>query len=193
MQKLEIDIIGTELASFWRRLTAGFLDSILIFLISTLVFVLSAKSRLFAMYLLLPWAIFLVWCRFYLLKRFGGTPGKLATGIRVRKLDDSVIDAKAAFLRSVVELTLSLVLYSTFALMMLQLNDAKFTELSRTVGLGLLTKQSLDQLLPPWYDGLNLLLSVWLWSEYIVLLTNKKHQSFQDLMASTIVVKIHSR
>jgi uncharacterized RDD family membrane protein YckC len=48
----------------------------------------------------------------------------------------------------------------------------------------------LTELAPSWYGVLNVLLQVWVWSEFIAILCNKKKKALHDYMAGTVVVRL---
>src|SRR5438876_2671458 len=64
-------------AGFWPRLGALLLDFLILLPLSAIAFWGSEKYRLFQMYYLLPGALFGLFYGVYLVRRYGGTPGKL--------------------------------------------------------------------------------------------------------------------
>lgn len=46
---------------------------------------------------------------------------------------------------------------------------------------------------PGWYKIVNILMNVWIWSEFIVILTNKKRRAIHDFIAGTVVAHKPSR
>ncbi|TMF06308.1 MAG: hypothetical protein E6I52_00640 [Chloroflexi bacterium] len=42
---------------------------------------------------------------------------------------------------------------------------------------------------PFWYQIVNVLTHVWIWSEFITMLFNKKRRAIHDFMAGTIVIQ----
>jgi len=41
---------------------------------------------------------------------------------------------------------------------------------------------------PSWYRTLNILQNIWIWSEFVVLLTNAKRRAIHDYLAGTVVI-----
>ena len=79
-------------AGFWRRLGAFGVD----FLISGLPLLPiamwgSSRFKYFPLYSLGPVAIWSLFYNVYLVRRFGGTPGKLAMRTEIRNLDGSAV------------------------------------------------------------------------------------------------------
>ena len=48
--------------------------------------------------------------------------------------------------------------------------------------------QLLRQLAPPWYGTVEVFEQAWVWSEFIVMLTNRKRRALHDFIAGTVVV-----
>lgn len=41
---------------------------------------------------------------------------------------------------------------------------------------------------PSWYNVANLAMNIWIWSEFIIMLTNKKRRALHDFIAGTVVI-----
>jgi uncharacterized RDD family membrane protein YckC len=63
------------------------------------------------------------------------------------------------------------------------MSDAEFHSLSF-----MQRSQRLIELAPPWFKPLQVVQQVWVWSEFIVLLTNRKRRALHDFIAGTVVV-----
>ncbi len=64
------------------------------------------------------------------------------------------------------------------------MSDADFAALtSKTRG------KHLREAAPIWYQPLEIAGQVWVWSEFVVLLTNKKRRALHDYMAGTAVIR----
>jgi hypothetical protein len=48
--------------------------------------------------------------------------------------------------------------------------------------------QLIESTTPSWYGPMQLALHVWVWSEFIVMLTNKKLRAIHDFIAGTVVI-----
>src|ERR1700759_5394660 len=66
--------------------------------------------RLFQVYGFIPSLIFSLFYYVYLVRRFGGTPGKLLAGIRIRKLNGDNVGYRQAFLRFLPDFTFSILI-----------------------------------------------------------------------------------
>lgn len=114
---------------------------------------------------------------------FGGSPGKLALGIRITKPDGSYIGWGEAWKRSSVDLVYTtLILYcNVFALVQVEADQYSalgFSDRSRL----------LQTYYPPWFSVADVLEQVWFWSELVVLLFNKRKRAIHDLIAGTVVI-----
>ena len=47
----------------------------------------------------------------------------------------------------------------------------------------------LVQLAPPWYSIVNVLMEVWIWSEFITILFNKRRRAVNYFISGTVVVR----
>lgn len=175
-------------ASFGQRLIAIVLDFIIISILKLmlLAFIVwnifkyhafswfSTKSIFYAVIVL----VFTVFYDIYLVKRFGGTPGKLLVGIRITKLDRSPVGWREALLRNSVNLGFSL--HHLFLSLLSALMVFSLGQLFPGVNENL---QS-----PSWHGWSDRIYNIWLLSELIVMLTNKRRQALHDMIAGTIVV-----
>ena len=66
-----------EYAGFWRRFGAHWFDVVILIPLISIVMWGGEQSRLFQLYYLVPGLLFGLFFHVYLVKRYGGTPGKL--------------------------------------------------------------------------------------------------------------------
>jgi uncharacterized RDD family membrane protein YckC len=170
-------------AGFGPRLASLLLDLVIILPLMPLTLWGSSKFRMFELYWLVPSILFGLFYYVYLVRRFGGTPGKLMVGIRIRKLDGSPVGYREAFLRSLPDLILSTLMSIAFILPLFQMSDAEYHSLAFSE-----RTRRLMELAPVWYKPLQWIQTAWVWGELIVLLTNKKRRALHDFIASTVVV-----
>ncbi len=138
--------------------------------------------RLFLAYILVFSSLFSLFFSVYLVRRFGGTPGKLILGIRIRKLDGSPVGYREALLRHLPTFILSLLESIALVVPLFHLSDAEY------LALGVERTTTLKGLAPVWYHPLVMISTAWVWSELIILLTNKERRSVHDFIAGTVVV-----
>jgi uncharacterized RDD family membrane protein YckC len=170
-------------AGFGPRLASLLLDLVCILPLMPLFLWGSSHFRLFELYYFLPSTLLWLFYYVYLVRRFGGTPGKLMVGIRIRKLDGSPVGYREAFLRSLPDISLSTLMSIAFILALFQMSDAEYHSLTSTER----TKRMIE-LAPAWYQPLQWIQTAWVWGELLVLLTNKKRRALHDFIAGTVVV-----
>ena len=121
----------------------------------------------------------------YFHARWGQTLGKMAAKIKVTQIDGTRIALKHAFLRSSVDAGLWLVNICGIVYVLVTWTEPEWSSLSFSE-----RNQLLEERSPVgyWYDVIS---QVWLWSEMVVLLTNKKRRALHDFIAGTVV--IHTR
>ena len=74
-----------QYAGFWRRFAAFWLDFLVLLPLTALVFWGSEHYRLFSVYYMVPGIFVGLFYGVYLVRRFGGTPGKLIMRLRIRR------------------------------------------------------------------------------------------------------------
>jgi uncharacterized RDD family membrane protein YckC len=169
---------------FWRRFGAYWLDVIILLPLIFVTLWLSTRSKYFYAWYFLPGSLITLWYHVYLVRRFGGTPGKLLMKLRICKVDGQSVGYKEAALRYLVLLILSSVQSIAVIISALHMTDATY------VSLGFMARsQALVAGAPSWYRPVNVALQVWIWSEFLVLLTNKKRRELHDFMAGTVVIR----
>jgi uncharacterized RDD family membrane protein YckC len=174
-------------AGFWPRLGSLMLDCIIMLPIVALILWGSSTFRLFDVYYFLPGILFGLFYSVYLVRRFGGTPGKLLMGIRIRKLDGEPVGYREAFLRYLPDFLLGLLSSVALLLPLFQMSDAEFHGLSFTQ-----YNHRIMELAPSWYRPLQWIQTAWFWGELLVLLTNRKRRALHDFIAGTVVVHASS-
>jgi len=174
--------IALRYAGFWPRLGALLLDIVLLAPLGGLAWWGYTHVRLLPLYFAVPDVLVGLLYNVYLVQRFGGTPGKLIVGIRIRKVNGSPVGYREAFLRYLPEFVLGVLGSLAFVSAVLQMSDSEyplsFTELTTRV----------MPLMPSWYKPVHWTENIWMWGELIVLLTNRKRRALHDFIAGTVVV-----
>ncbi|MCF6313899.1 MAG: RDD family protein [Verrucomicrobiales bacterium] len=120
----------------------------------------------------------------YFNARFWGTLGKLAVGICVSKPDGTPISWLESWKRSSVDIIFALIALTVEISALLQIPTETFSSLTW------INRVELQQTLSPdWFFWINLLMQIWVWSELIVLLFNKRKRAIHDYIAGTVVIK----
>jgi uncharacterized RDD family membrane protein YckC len=175
--------IEVTYGGFWRRVGAFLADALIFLPLSLAALWLNGRYRLFSLYYFGPGILIGLFYSVYLVKRFGGTPGKVVAGLRIIRVDGSPIGYREAVIRFFPEFFLSLIMSVGIIQATLQMSDleyASFGFLERNV--------RVMALVPVWFKPVQYLNNAWVFSEFIVLLTNKKRRALHDFIAGTVVV-----
>ena len=174
-----------QYGGFWIRFAAFWLDALIVLPVTGLAFWGAQQYRLYPIYSFIPDMLFGFFYSVYLVRRFGGTPGKLIMRLRIRKVTGERVGYREAFLRCAPEFVLGVLVAIALLPSLFQLTDAEYHALSFIE-----RSQRLIHLAPGWYRPLQILLQIWIWSEFIVMLTNEKRRALHDFIAGTVVVRV---
>ncbi|MHC4260497.1 MAG: RDD family protein [Planctomycetota bacterium] len=185
MDFLPITLSGERVyAGFWKRLCAGFADA---FIVVPLVFLfvwLEGFDRTLAILITIPSSILFAMYSVYFNARFGGTPGKLAVGIRIAKPNGMRIGWPEAWKRSAVDLVFAFLVLVFQVWALLHVDPEHYSSLGWIERTDLLHEHQ-----PSWFNSVTILQQVWIWSEVVVLLFNKRKRAIHDFIAGTVVIK----
>jgi uncharacterized RDD family membrane protein YckC len=173
-----------EYAGFWRRFGAYLLDILVFLPVMLLEFWGNEQSRLFQLYWFIPSLILSLWFHVYLVKRYGGTPGKILLKIKISKLDGADVGYREALLRHSVLLIMSLIVSASLIPVTLQMTDAQYFLFEWKERAMYMTEHA-----PAWHKYSNIMINIWIWGEFIIMLTNKKRRALHDFMAGTVVIR----
>jgi uncharacterized RDD family membrane protein YckC len=171
-------------AGFWRRFGALWLDVIILLPLTALIWWGGHQFRLFNLYYFIPGQLFRLFYEVYLVRRYGGTPGKRLLRISIRKTDGSPVGYREALLRYLPEAVLVALVSIGMIYAELSMPDAAYA----TLGFGERARQ-LTALASWWYRPANTALQIWTFSEVIVMLTNRRRRALHDFIAGTIVIR----
>jgi len=173
-----------QYVGFWGRFGAYWIDVLVLSPLAIAAIWLSPYKYYYVAIGLPGFALGLVY-HVYLVQRFGGTPGKLVLKQRIVKVSGEPVGYREALLRYVVLMVLSLGSSLGIALGALQIADSDYAALSSLAQRAV----ALQQAATGWYQIINVATQVWVWSEFVVLLTNSKRRALHDFMAGTVVIK----
>jgi len=175
-------------AGFWPRLGALLLDMLILLPLSALAFWGSQRYRLFDLYFLLPDTLFSLFYGVYLVRRFGGTPGKLIVGVRICKVTGEPVGYREAILRYLPEFILGVLMSIAMLISVFHMSDTEYRALSFME-----RAKRMVALAPSWYKPLQIVQNIWVWGELIALLTNRKRRALHDFIAGTVVIRRDAR
>jgi len=169
---------------FWRRVGAGLLDGLILAPLGVLTLYGLQNSRMFYVYYFVP-NLLLTWIYYvYLVKRYGGTPGKRIANMRIQKIDGSPVTLWAATARYSVMLVFTVFSGLSLVIATLGISEAAFASS------GFLEKmQLIDANSPSWNKPLTYLMYGWWIAVAISLAANVKKRALHDFIAGTMVVR----
>jgi len=171
-------------STFWRRVGAQLLDILFILPVMALAVALGALGRgTYIVLAVLMW-LFNFGYYVYLVKRFGGTPGKLILGLRIVQLNGLPVSYQQASLRYIVFLVLSTCSFLALVAATLAMTDADYASLDWNH-----RNPTLLALAPSWHPWVERLLHIWTLGLLIVMLTNSERRTTHDFMAGTVVIR----
>ena len=183
MNFLPLELKGKQVYStFGQRFRAGLIDFGVVLLMLPLVYFetisisVAIGIHIFTGFIGTLYAI-------YFHANYGATIGKLMMKIRVVKPDGSSIGYKQALLRSSVDIILSILIIWITVYTLLNVDAEAFlsAELADR-------NEMLMTFYPDLQEWLNYMVLVWYFSEFIVLLMNKRKRALHDFIAGTVVV-----
>ncbi len=176
-----------QYAGFWKRFGAYWIDVIIFLPIMVLSTWGGEQSRLFQLYWFVPGLFIGLWFHVYLVKTYGATPGKLLLKIKIVKVDGSDVGYKEAMLRYSVLFVISVVMSAALIPVTLEMTDAYYFSMRWQERALYMVEHA-----PSWFNVANVFMNIWIWSEFIVMLTNKKRRALHDFIAGTVVINKES-
>jgi uncharacterized RDD family membrane protein YckC len=182
---LETDEVQEEIyAGFGPRLAAALLDGLLLLPVYIISRYFGTYGVTYQLSLILPYILLIIWLEVFMVKKYGGSPGKLMVNIKIIKLNGSNLGWREAMIRFSVSFFL-LIFNSALTALALMAADADHYE-------SLKWKEQhiyLTTLYPIHFLTMKISNNIWTYGELIFLLTNKKKRAIHDFMAGTVVVK----
>jgi uncharacterized RDD family membrane protein YckC len=171
-------------AGFWKRLKSFFVDALICVPISFIFIWMKGFDRTLAIVITIALSILSAMYGVYFNAQFGGTPGKLATGIRITHPNGSRIGWIEAWKRESVNCVF-VFLYLVFEVWaLIHVDPMKFSSLR-----GIERSQLLHQHQPFWVFCNNVFSPVWILSDAVVFLFNKRKRAIHDFIAGTVVIR----
>lgn len=171
-------------AGFWKRFFAGFVDLLAFMPLMFLFHFIDGISIGAAMFgaVLSGFMYCLYSISFHY--KFGATLGKMAAGIKVTRPNGDNIGLQQAVLRSSIDLIFAVVTIYMQLYALSQVDPAIYLHA------GLTEKgQHMLQFYPSWHQTFQIMATIWVLSEFIVLLFNRRKRALHDFIAGTVVVQ----
>lgn len=173
-----------EYGDFWRRVGAQVLDALILAPLGILTYFGMQFSPKFYAYYLVPSILIGLFYSVYLVKRYGGTPGKRILDMRIVMTDGSPVTGAAAFWRYSVLLALSTIPAIGMALASLDISSEGYESLGFMERMQLLNTHT-----PKWAQSASYVVYGWMVLAAIVMLSNSRRRATHDFIAGTLVVR----
>lgn len=181
---LSINNTGNFYSDFLTRLGAGLLDGLIMSPVWIAVLILNSQSLGLQYFLHALNLLFGAFYMIYLPKRYGGTPGKLISGLKIVKMDGSDLDWLAAFNRYSVSLALAFFTTGGTIYALTQADPETFDSLSWIEKTEYLQSfNPVYQMMLVWITG------AWTLADIVVFFTNDRRRALHDMVGGTVVIK----
>ena len=177
--------IGSEVyAGLWIRAAAKILDFIILLPLAGISLYSNGLSKSAYFYTVVPNLLFGVFFEVYLVKVYGGTPGKLIMDIKVIQKNGDDVNWNAAIYRYAVDFCLAVLGIYLIIMTLNSIDDSYYA------GLGFTKKYTLISTINPTLAEIQSWTNyLWAISGTIVLLANPRKRAIHDFIAGTVVVK----
>jgi uncharacterized RDD family membrane protein YckC len=185
MEFLPLEINNQKVyAGFWKRFGAAIVDTLVFIPFMVVFHFTQGLSILSAMATIVVSSLLFSAYTVYFHYKFGATLGKMAVGIKITFPDGSKIGLKQALLRSSVDLGFA------FFMVLAQVTAITNADPNIYLNAGFMARaEYIMPLFPAWYGLVSTVSQLWFWSEFLVLLFNKRKRAIHDFIAGTVVIK----
>ena len=180
---MESKLAELEYAGFWPRAGAMVLDLVIVAPIALVVHWLLPPGSAHPVLVIAPHVVFSCLYSVYVVYRFGGTPGKLIMRLRITSLDGMPVTFPQALLREAPGLLLGAMVSAGFAIAAWRIGLTVPMLADRE------TVRQVEAAAPAWSRFLVVVEQIWIWSELIVMLTNRRRRALHDFIAGTVVIR----
>jgi len=176
MEFLPITSDGKQVyAGFWKRFCALWVDFFVIMPLGFLFIWLKSFDKNLAILITIPSTALFSMYHVYFNARFGGTLGKLAVRIRITRPDGAKIGWPEAWKRSAVDLAFGFLMLCVEVWALTQVNGEQYSATAFAERMRLL-----QSYYPSWFPIVTISQNIWIWSEVVVLLLNKRKRALQS-------------
>jgi uncharacterized RDD family membrane protein YckC len=175
-----------DVGGFWLRVGAKIIDFLVLSPIVGLTYWLSSLSRYFYLWSVIPSMLLALFYSVYLVRRYGGTPGKLLLKLRVQMADYSPVTFKAALIREAPMMLMGAASSLGLGLAAIGMDDAAYKAYGFFERSTVLAASGAE-----WVPIVSWVINGWTWVAVIVMLVNKRRRAVHDFLAGTVVVNIN--
>ncbi len=167
----------------WQRIGAALIDIIVFLPIFLALEYFSGASRFYKLYTLIPEQLISAYLYVFMAVSYGGSPGKLAMGLRIVKLDGTSATLKVALLRYAVPWCLAFLISAFTISAALGMSDETYRSLDY------FARSDAMDALSPHITTVTVLLCLWYGASLITMFIDKKTRALHDFVAGTVVVR----
>ncbi|HEX5660297.1 MAG TPA: RDD family protein [Polyangiales bacterium] len=172
-------------AGFWRRLMAMWIDGTLVAAVDLAIYVLAPVNWGSFVAQSLATKLAAAALEVYLVHRYGGTPGKLALGLRVVMADGTPVTWAAALYRIAISFPLGLARELAGLHVVMQIPQTELGDMS-WLQLG----QRMHELETRLHKAIRLTQGAWVWADLFTMLSNDRKRAIHDFVAGTVVIRV---
>lgn len=182
------NIESKKYAGFFVRALSGIFDwaIFLLFLLINFMIVIIMKRppKNYFIFIQVITILFKYIYNIFIPQKYSGTLGKLIFKIRILKLNNQKIGLKESFFRYLINFLWDLCISIITINIIINTSDELYNDFNTFKE----WNNYLSSSEPKYLIILTILINLWIFSEYFVLLLNKKKRGLQDYIAGTIVV-----
>lgn len=171
-------------STFWPRVAASLIDFLIMAPFAGIEYLYGSSSPYFSLYMLAPSQLATLFLYIYMVWKYGGTPGKLAMGLRIGMADGAPITLKATFLRYGVYWLLTIILAGALLKGALGVPAAGYSSMGYMERSAAISSHA-----PSWYMSFLVIMQLWVWGSLVFILCNKKRRAPHDFIARTAVIR----
>jgi len=170
-------------AGFWKRLSSLIIDGVVFLPFFFLRIWVDSHSKFLSLVFAIFYIVLMAAYEVCFVAKFGQTIGKMAVGIKIVKVDGDAVSWKEAFLRHSVNIFFAILYGIAMCYAITKIADSEYVNLTWKA-----RNHKIYELYPSWFSWANILSNLWVWSEVVVLLFNKKRRALHDFIAGTVVI-----
>jgi uncharacterized RDD family membrane protein YckC len=171
-------------SGFWQRAGAYLIDLLIVAPLGALDYLIGGSTHLYPLYIFIPGQCLGLFLHVWMVRKYGGTPGKLVLGLRIAMSDGAPVTLPATLLRYAVMWGLGLCSSIAMIMAAMKITDEAYAGLSY-----IQRSQELVANAPSWFMAVTVLSQVWVVAALITMLANKQRRSVHDFIAGTAVFR----
>jgi len=170
-------------AGFWKRFASILIDAFIFLPFFFAYYFFESISKPAGVAIHIVNALFAILYSVIFIAKYGQTPGKMAVAIKVVKVNGDRVSWNEAILRHSFDIVFAVAGGVAVCIAISKMPSAEYVALTWKA-----RTHRMYELYPDWYSWVTILSNIWIWSELVVLLLNKKRRALHDFIAGTVVI-----